>query len=112
ECPAHATAPGRGGRAALWPWWCPRRDRGESPAQAATDRPAPCSPPGAQPDVERPAPLRIRVALSQSSPDSKARHRPAALDAAGVPSGVGAAQVPAAVLIEALPEKAWPERPG
>ena len=50
-------------------------DRGEPPTQAATDRPAPCSPAGAEPDAERLAALRIRVALPQSRTDPKGRRR-------------------------------------
>src|SRR3984893_4111535 len=64
--PAHPASPGRHDREAVWPRRRASGDRGESPAQAATDRPAPCSPPGAEPDAERPAALRIRVALPQS----------------------------------------------
>ena len=73
--PAHAASPGRHGREAGWPRWRASGDRGESPAQAATDRSAPWSPAGAEPDVERPAALRIRVALHQSRTNPKDRHR-------------------------------------
>src|ERR1700680_4309425 len=107
--PAHPTPPGRRGREAVWPWWGARGDRGESPAQAATDRPAPGSPPGAEPNAARPAALRIRVALPQSRTNPKGRHRRAPLDAPGVASGVGAAQVPPTVLIEPLPQAARTE---
>ena len=44
-------------------------------------------PAGAEPDAERPAALRIRVALPQSRTNPKGRHRPAPLDAPGVSSG-------------------------
>src|SRR5262249_19657428 len=102
-----------GGREAVWSRWRASRDRGESPPQAATDRPAPCSPPGAQPDVERPPPLRIHVALSHSGSHSEARDRPPPVDAAGITSGVSASQVPAAVRIGApVCEEARTERAG
>jgi hypothetical protein len=64
--PARPASRGRHNREGVWPRWRARGDRGESPAQAATDRPAPCSPAGAEPDAEGPATLRIRVALPQS----------------------------------------------
>src|SRR5215472_2976539 len=84
-------------------------DPGESPAQAATDRPAPRSPAGAQPDAERPAALRIRVALPQSRTHPKDRHRCTSRDAPGVSSGVGASHVPPTVLIELVPKEARTE---
>src|ERR1700693_5767598 len=98
--PAHPAAPGRHDREAVWARWRASGDRGESPAQAATDRFAPCSPAGAEPDAERPAALRIRVALPQSRTNPKGRHRRTPLDATGVSSGVGASQVPPTVLVE------------
>jgi hypothetical protein len=52
---ASFAAPGRCGREAVWSRRRASGDRGESPAQAATDRPAPRAPAGAQPDAERPA---------------------------------------------------------
>src|SRR6185295_17778751 len=61
--PAHPTAPGRHDRDAVWPRWRASGDGRESPAQTTIDRPARCSPAGAEPDVERPAALRILVAL-------------------------------------------------
>src|SRR3982074_2007203 len=61
--PAHRASPGRHDREAVWPRWRASGDRGESPAQAATDRPAPCSPAGAAPGVARPAELRMGVAV-------------------------------------------------
>ena len=70
------------------------------------------SPAGAQPDAERPAALRIRVALPQSRTHPKGRHRPPPLDAPGVSSGLGASQVPPAVLVDAVPEEARTERAG
>jgi hypothetical protein len=45
------------------PGWRASRDCRESRAQAATDRSARCSPVRAEPDAERPAPLRILVSL-------------------------------------------------
>ena len=57
------------------PGWRASGDRGESPAQATTDRPAPCSPAGAEPDAERPAAVRLRVALPQSRTNPNGRHR-------------------------------------
>src|SRR5216684_6736022 len=107
--PAHPAAPGRHDREAVWPRWRTSGDRGESPAQAATDRPAPGSPPGAEPYAKGPAALRIRVALPQSRTNPKGRHRRASLDAPGVSSGVGASQVPPTVLIEPLPKEARTE---
>src|SRR2546428_13442812 len=73
--PAHLASHGRHDREAVWPRWRARGDREESPAQAATDRPAPCSPAGAEPGAERPADLRIGVALRQSRTNPKGRHR-------------------------------------
>src|SRR6202049_1855454 len=104
--PAHPTPPGRRGREAVWPWRRASGDRGESPAQAATDRPAPCSSAGAEPDAERPAALRIRVALPQCRTNPQARYRRTPLDAPGISSGVGASQVPPTVLGEPVPEEA------
>src|SRR5262245_43959399 len=63
---AHPAAPGRHNRAAVWPRWRASGDGGESPSQAAIDRPAPCSPARAEPHPERPAALRILVALPPS----------------------------------------------
>ena len=108
--PAHAASPGRHDREAGWPRWRASGDRGESPAQAATDRSAPWSPAGAEPDGERPAALRIRVALHQSRTNPKGRHRRTPLDAPGVSSGVGASQVPPAVLVEPVLEEVRTER--
>src|SRR5262245_27429055 len=62
--------------------------------------------------MERPAPVRIHVALSQSRPHSEARDRPSPVDVAGVSSSVGASQVPAAVHLEVPPEEARAERAG
>ena len=107
--PAHPASPGRHDREAVWPRRRASRDRGESPAQAATDRPAPCSPAGAEPDAERPAALRIRVALPQSRTHPKGRHRRTPLDASGVSSSVGASQVPPTVLVEPVPAAARTE---
>src|SRR5262245_44667667 len=58
----------------------------------------------------RPAAPRIRVAVPQSSPDSKDRHRFPSLDAARVSSGAGASPVPAAVLSDCAPEETRTER--
>src|SRR5712691_9925196 len=107
--PARPASLGRHDREAVWPRWRANGDRGESHTQAATDRPAPCSPAGAEPDVERPAALRIRVALPQSRTHPKGRHRRTPLDAPGVASGVGASQVPPTVLIEPVPQEARTE---
>ena len=92
-----------------WPWWRASGHRREPPAQAATHRPAPCSPAGAEPRTERPADLRIGVALPQSRTNLKGRHRCTPLDAPGVSSGVGASQVPATVLVDPVPEEARTE---
>src|SRR2546428_3592045 len=73
------------------------------------DRPAPCSPAGAEPDAARPAALRIRVALPRSRTHPKDRHRRTPLDAPGVSSGVGASQVSPPVLIEPVPKEARTE---
>ena len=81
----------------------------ESPAQAATDRPAPCSPAGAESRAERPADLRLGVALPQSRKNPKGRHRRAPVDAPGVSSGVGASQVPSTLLVQPVPEEARAE---
>src|SRR5262249_55340816 len=97
----------------VWPRWRASGDRGESPPQAATDRPAPCSQAGAESGAERPAALWIRVALPQSRAHPKGRHRRPPFDASGVSSGVGGSQVPPPVLIEPLPQEArteWAER--
>jgi hypothetical protein len=48
----------------VWLRWCAIGDGGESPAQAATDRPAPGSQAGAEPDVERPAALQPSTLLA------------------------------------------------
>src|SRR4249920_3628363 len=109
--PAHPASPGRHDREAVWPRWRAGGDRGESPAQAATDRLAPCSAAGAEPDAERPAALRIRVALPQSRTHPNGCHRRTPLDVPGVSSGVGASQVPPAVLVEPVPEEARTEGP-
>src|ERR1700730_10368425 len=82
--PAYLASPGRQHREAVRPRWRARGDRGESPAQAATDRPAPCSPAGAEPGAERPADLRIGVALPRSRTNPQGRHRRTPLDAPGV----------------------------
>src|SRR5260370_682131 len=92
--PARLASLGRYDREAVWPRWRASGDRGESPAQAATDRPAPCSPPGAQPEAEGTAALRIRVAFPPSRANPKGRHRRLSLDAPGVASGVGSSQRP------------------
>src|SRR5258708_37353302 len=64
--PAHPASPGRHGRDAVWPRWRASGARGESPDQAATDRPAPYSPAGTESDAELPAAPRIRLALPRS----------------------------------------------
>ena len=46
--PGHLAPPSSHDREAVWPRWRASVDRGESPAQAATHRPAPCSPAGAE----------------------------------------------------------------
>ena len=107
----HPALPGRHDREAVRPRWRASGDRGESPAQAATDRPAPCSPACAEPDAERPAALRIGVALPQSRANPKGRHRRAPFDASGVSSGVGASQVPPTVRVEPVPAAARTEGP-
>src|SRR5712692_7493590 len=107
--PAHPGSPGRHDREAVWPRWRTRGDRGESPAQAATDRPAPCAPAGAEPHAAGPAPLRIRVALPQARTNPKGCDRGTPLDAPGVSSGAGASQVPPTVLLEPVPEDARTE---
>jgi hypothetical protein len=94
----------------VWPGWRASGDRRESRAQAATHRAASCSPAGAQPDTERPATLRIRVALPHPRTHPKGRHRLPPLDAAGVSSGLCASQIPPAVLVNAVPEEARTER--
>ena len=109
--PARPASPGRHDREAVWPRWRASGDRGESPAQAATDRPAPGAPAGAEPDAERPAALRIRVALPQSRTNPQGRHRRTPLDAPGVSSGVGASQVPPTVLVERRARRS-PDRRG
>src|SRR5258706_2708231 len=86
--PAHPASLGRHDRDAVWPRWRASGDRGESPAQAATDCPAPCSPAGAHPDAERPVALWIRVALPQSRTHPKGRHCRTPLDAPRVSSGL------------------------
>src|SRR6185295_18290175 len=73
--PAHPTAPGRHDREAVWPRWLASGDVGESPAQAAADRPAACAPARAEPDAERPAAVRIVVAFPQSGTYPKSRDR-------------------------------------
>src|SRR4051812_40381690 len=93
------------------PRWCPRGDRGESSCSAATHRHAPCSSPGAQPDVERPAPLRIHVALSEFGSHSEAGDRLPPVDAVGVSSSVGASQVPTTLLSEAASQETRTEGP-
>src|SRR5712692_2480843 len=64
--PAHLASLGRHDREAVWPRWRASGDGGESPAQAATARAAACSPTSAEPRAERPADLRIGVALPES----------------------------------------------
>jgi hypothetical protein len=103
--PTHPVAPDRHDCEAVRPRRRASRYRGESPAQAATNRPAPCSPPSAEPDAARPAALRIRVALPQSRTHPKGRHRRTQLDAPGVASGVGASHVPPTILIEPVPQE-------
>src|SRR5262249_20349900 len=110
--PVHPAAPNRHGRKALWPRWRASGDRGESPAQAATDRHAPCSPTGAEPAAERPAAVRILVALSQSRTEPKGRRRFPPFDAPRVSPGVGPSQVPPSVLIEAVRQETRAERAG
>src|SRR5215831_15003231 len=107
--PVRPASPGRHDREAVWPWWRANGDRGESLTQAATDRPAPCSQAGAEFGAERPAALRIRVALPQARTPPKGRHRRPPFDASGVSSGVGGAQVPPTVLVEPLPKAARAE---
>src|SRR6185295_1919786 len=60
-------------------------------------RPASCSPARAESNAERPAALRILVALPQSRTHPKGRHRAPPFDASDVSSGVGTTQVPPAV---------------
>ena len=93
----------------MWPGWCASRDRGESRAQAATDRASSWSPEDAEPLPERPADLRIGVALPQSRANPEGRHRLPALNAPGVSSSVGASQVPPTVLVEPVPKDARTE---
>src|SRR4029434_370914 len=78
----------------------------------ATDRPAPCSPADAESFAERPAAMRILVALPRPRTYPKGCHRPPPLDAPGVSSGVGASQVPRSLLIAAAPQEALTERAG
>src|SRR5712692_10118055 len=108
--PAHLASLGRHDREAVWPRWRASGDGGESPAQAATDRLAPCSPAGAEPDAERPAAVRILVDIPQSRTYPKGCHRPPALDAPGVSSSLGPLQVPPAVFIDAAPQEARTDR--
>src|SRR5262249_4132397 len=68
-------------------------------------------PSSAEPGAERSAALRIRLALSQAGAHPKGRHRPPPLDAVGVSSGLGAPQVPPAVLVDVVPENARPKGP-
>src|SRR6267142_1012217 len=110
--PAYPAGPGRHDREGVWPRWRASGDGGESPAQAAADRPAPCSPARAEPDAERPAAVWILVALPQSRTHPKSRHRPPPVDAPDVSSGVGTTQVPPPVLVDVGFEEAWPERAG
>src|SRR5262245_28257154 len=84
----------------------------ENLAQAATHRAATRSPAVAQPDADRPDPLRIRVALPQPRPHPKGRHRPPSLNTPGVSSGLGASQIPPAVLVNAPREGTRTERSG
>jgi hypothetical protein len=56
-------------------------DRRECRAQAATHRPSSWSPAGAEPDPERPAPVRIWVAFPPPRTNPKGRHRPSPRDA-------------------------------
>src|SRR5262245_14382905 len=75
-----------------------------------TDRLAPWPPACAEPEAERPAAVRILVAVPPSAADPKHRHRVSALDAAGASSGVGGPKVPSAVLVATMLQKAWAER--
>src|SRR5262245_50676530 len=109
EPPAHPASPGRPDCEAVWHRRCASGDRGESPAQAAIDRPSPWSPAGPEPDAERPVALRIRVALPRSRTNPKGRHRRTPLDAPGDSSGVGASQVPPTILLRPVPEEARTE---
>src|SRR5262249_35907951 len=77
---------------------------------AATDRLAPWPPAFAEPEAERPAAVRILVAVPQSAAYPKRRHRVSALDAARASPGVGGPKVPAAVLIATMPQEARAER--
>src|SRR5262249_10691253 len=77
-----------------------------------TDGPAPWSPARAEPDVDRPAVVRMVVALPEFRTQPKGRRRVPAVNAPRVSSGVGALQVPAVVLLEAMPEEARTERAG
>src|SRR5580693_6265356 len=98
---ARPAALGRPEREALWLWWRASGDSGESPPQAATtDRPAPCSQAGAEPDGERPAAVRILVDLPQRRTYPKDGPRPSALDAPCVSSSLGPSQVPPAVFVD------------
>src|SRR6185295_4111276 len=108
--PAHPAAPGRHDREAVWPRWRASGDVGESPAQAAADRPATCAPACAEPDAERPAALRILVAFPHSGTPPKSRDRAPPFDAPDVSSSVGTTQVPPVVLVDVVPEEARPER--
>jgi len=65
-----------------------------------------------EPDAERPAALRILVALTPPRTHPNGRHRPPPVDAPDVSSGVGTTQVPPAVLVDVVPEEARPERAG
>ena len=104
-------SPDRRNREALWLRRCASGDRGESRAQAATACPAPCPPARAEPSAERPADLRIGVALPQSRTNPNGRHRRTPLDAPGVSSGVGTSQVPPALLVEPV-ARGSPDRKG
>src|SRR5262249_32706545 len=75
-----------------------------------TDRLAPWPPACAEPEAQRPAPVRIVVAVPQSAAYPKHRHRVSALDAAGASSGLGGRKVRSAVLIATMPREARAER--
>ena len=62
----------------------------------------------AEPRRGRSAPLRIRVALSESRTDPQGRHRGAPVHIADVPSGAGTPQVPPLVFVEPAPEETGP----
>jgi hypothetical protein len=82
--PDRPASPGRHDREWCGPGGVGAVIRRESAAQEQTDRPAPGSPAGAEPDPEGPTALWTRVALPQSRTNPKGRRRHTPGDAPGV----------------------------